>query len=176
MKINKQSIEKEFEGICKTNERLVKEYGDKLAPILFIVTNDERPNEIMAMSFKDYDDKQKVKAMIKYKLIHTENLEGYIIVIPTKMTIIDKANPNKYKTRDVIIRTLYTSKYKRMNLLTHKGLKIIRTEEHLIENRKNDKDDFDIWGTSPSQEDDKGMFEHYSNLKKMNPKDFEGVV
>lgn len=166
----KMDIISEFENVCNVNEELVKENGDDLIPILITLSTD-RPNKIFAIPFKDYEEKQKVKEIIWKLLLNTPGLEGYIMIVAAKITLIDKLNTNKYEIKDAIIRTLYSPKKKYVDILIHEDKKIVDRWNKEEVNRAEDSDDFDIWGKKVDM--DNVIIDKYNKIKEDNKEEYK---
>jgi len=170
--MNTQKLIQLYEELSKTNDKMLKQYGDGITPMCFIISKDFSIS-IIGMIFKNNEEKLKMRYALM-KIISSQQIFGYILMIDTKMTFKDK---DKAIVQDAVMRTLYTPKgVLKRQVVIHKGKNIIETKD-LSKEMANMTDEFNYWGKhfDFTDEKDKEINEWYQDFKEKNPELYKGV-
>lgn len=127
--------------------------------------------EICMMPFGDARVKEATKQVLK-KVILKEKTFGYFTGMDTKMTIIDKNNPQKFLVKDALVHSLFTPKENLSKICVYeeKDGKRVFTEEFEQENITSD---WNVWNNAEIEDE---LNDVYQKIKKQNPKKYKGVI
>ncbi|HDY68266.1 hypothetical protein LCGC14_0862770 [marine sediment metagenome] len=169
----KTKILRIYKDVCKINDDLIKK-GGEIHPMCFLIKKNYNLTPIIFM-FKDQDEKVEMRKQLK-NFIVKQDICGYILIFDTKMTMIDKKGKKPPEVVDAIVRTLYTPGEKKMEMLTYKDKKIIKTIKLNKKDIKKTQDEWDLWGKGFDETTiKKGGFD-YRKFKRENPELYDGVV
>jgi hypothetical protein len=184
----KNNLRKTFENLCKVNDLIIEDKNRKggLLPTCFIIRDDGKGGnkiEIIGFPFQSYQEKIIMKNYLM-KMILSKDMEGYILFLDVKMTIMDKNN-NVVKVHDAVMRSLCSPKLriKEIVIYDEEKRKIIQKTKALDTDDKkepkytNHVDEWDLYAQH-FEEDDKEWDkknEKYQQYKKDNPDKYKGI-
>ena len=164
-------ILKIYREICGINDDMIKKV-DSIAPMCFLIKRDYNLIPVLC-EFKDHDEKIMLRKKLK-QLILKMDIFGYIIIFDTKMTMVDKKGKDPPKVVDAIVRTLYTPKEKKMEMVIYKDKKITKTMRLSKKDTKKTQDEWDLWGKGLDGSLEKEF--DYHKFKMENKELYDGVI
>ena len=168
----KTKILRIYKDICKINDDLIRK-TDSIAPMCFLIKKDYNLIPVLC-KFSDHDEKIALRKKLKQFILKLDIL-GYIIIFDTKMTMIDKKGKDPPKVVDAIIRTLYTPKEKKMEMVIYKDHKITKTIRLSKKDTRKTQDEWDLWGKGIDHDSLDKEFD-YHKFKMENKGLYEGVI
>ena len=167
----KDRILKIYKEICDINNDMIKKL-DEISPMCFLIKRDYNLIPVLC-EFRDHDEKIMLRKKLKQFILKLDVL-GYIIIFDTKMTMIDKKGKDPPKVVDAIIRTLYTPKEKKIEMVIYKDHKITKTMRLSKKDTKKTQDEWDLWGKGLDGSLEKEF--DYHKFKMENKELYDGVI
>ena len=160
---------KEFQRTAKI---VIKKSGCHV-PMCFIIK--KSGIDLVTLGYKNRQEKNATKDIIK-QLIAKQEIEGYCLILDAKITRINKET-NEHVSSDAVMLSLYTSKEKLMTSIPYKDKTILTKKIMVIKGRKNQADDWDLWGARiEDTKDERDIIQTYEKIKKDNPQDYQDVT
>ena len=163
-----------FKDICETNDKLIEKV-DEIQPMCFLIS---KKNKIIPfpIGFKNQEEKIELRNKLK-KLLSIATMKGYILIQDTKITMYDTKKKNaKPEVKDCILRSLYTPKENRIDMVIYEDKKITKREKMI--DRKDGKkimqSKWDLWGEGVKSS--KKNRDAYHKFKMENKKLYDRVV
>ena len=163
-----------FKDICETNDKLIEKV-DEIQPMCFLIS---KKNKIIPfpIGFKNQEEKIELRNKLK-KLLSIATMKGYILIQDTKITMYDTKKKNaKPEVKDCILRSLYTPKENRIDMVIYEDKKITKREKMI--DRKDGKkimqSEWDLWGEGVKSS--KKNRDAYHKFKMENKKLYDRVV
>ncbi len=167
----KTKILRIYRDICKINDDQITKM-DEIHPMCFLIKKDYNITPVL-FAFNGHDEKVRMRKQLK-KFIVEQDILGYILIMDTKMTMIDKKGKDPPKVTDAIIRTLYTPKEKKMEMVIYKDHKITKIMRPNKKDTKKTQDEWDLWGKGIEWDDKTSK--DYHKFKMDNKELYEGVI
>lgn len=160
-----------YKNFKEANDKIIKE-GKSILPFCFMIDENNKI-EIIILRFSNAYEKEKEKDIL-LKYLATNKIKGYILILDTKMTLID-LKTNKNVVNDVVVRSLYTSKETIREFVVYEKKKIIKKLDINGMNMK-----YDEWGLwdkkyDENNEEDKKIVENYQKFKDENKEKYKGI-
>ena len=167
-----QRIRTIFKSICKANDKIINS-REKVCSLAFAITKKRIIS--LPLIIKGSEEKEILKFLFKKFITSQKDLEAYIIILDTYMTIFDK-KAEKGVVMDAIIRAVYTPTEKEMIAVPYKDGKILKDKiQKIIGRDKNQRDEWDIWGKGWDETDkqDANINGQYQKFKEENPEKYK---
>lgn len=159
----KNKLLNEFKQICKINDNIIREEKNVI-PMAFIFRKNLTA-DMIPLKFENHNQKELLRTILLQHIAKIPELEGYITVMDSKATIINKIT-NKTEVSDCVVRSLYTKKTIRQEIVFYKDNKIIKKEMIQKRRNKNNSNLWDLWNISSGDQDAQTK---YNTFKENNP-------
>jgi len=156
-----------FDSNKDTTRKYIKKHGS-LSPMIITIF-DDYTSEVALLGFKNSHEKEIMKNLMKYKLIHSK-IKGYIFISDATMTSINRET-KETEVKDAVFHSLYTPQAELHWFLIHEGNKIISEED--IPKGTEMKSEWGLWSKGC---DDSEINEWYKKFKKDNPDKFKEIA